>query len=94
MAGGDDESVQQPRWHPDGSLWFISDRTGWWNLYRWTAAGAVEPMVVMDAEIGVPQWVFGQSRYDFLPDGRVVFAYSRGGFDHLASRAPTARSSS
>ncbi len=86
VAGGDEESVQQPRWHPDGSLWFISDRTGWWNLYRWTAAGAVEPMVVMDAEIGVPPWVFGQSRYDFLPDGRVVFAYSRAGFDHLASR--------
>ena len=38
VAGGADESVFQPRWHDDGSLWFISDRSGWWNLYRWTAA--------------------------------------------------------
>ena len=58
----------------DGSLWFVSDRSGWWNLYRWTADGGVEPMVVMEAEIGVPQWVFGESRYDFLAGDRVVFA--------------------
>jgi dipeptidyl aminopeptidase/acylaminoacyl peptidase len=87
VAGGPGESVFQPRWHADGSLWFVSDRTGWWNLYRWTADG-VEPMVVMDAEIGVPQWVFGESRHDVLDDGRVVFAYSRDGFDHLAVRLP------
>ena len=88
VAGGPHESVFQPRWHDDGSLWFVSDRTGWWNLYRRTPSGAVEPMVLMDAEIGVAQWVFGESRYDFLDDGRVVFAYSRNGFDHLAVRMP------
>ncbi len=84
VAGGPDESVFQPRWHPDGSLWFVSDRTAWWSLYRWTPAGSVEPIVVAEVEIGVPQWVFGQSRYDFVEDGRVVFAASTGGFDHLA----------
>jgi dipeptidyl aminopeptidase/acylaminoacyl peptidase len=81
---GDGESVFQPRWHPDGSLWFVSDRTGWWNLYRWTPKRGVEPRVVIDAEIGVPQWAFGQSRYAFLEDGRPVFAYQRDGRDHLA----------
>jgi dipeptidyl aminopeptidase/acylaminoacyl peptidase len=99
---GDGESVSQPRWAADGSLWFVSDRTGWWNLYRWVPApapaggaagapstgGQVEPMVQIDAEIGVPQWVFGQSRYAFLGDGRVVFAYQRDGLDHLAVRSP------
>lgn len=85
-AGGG-ESVSAPRWADDGSLWFISDRSGWWNLYRWEpAAGHVEPMVTMDAEIGVPQWVFGQSRYAFLSGGRTVFASSRDGFEHLAVR--------
>jgi dipeptidyl aminopeptidase/acylaminoacyl peptidase len=86
VAGGPDESVFQPRWHGDGSLWFVSDRTGWWNLYRWTADGEVEPMVLMEAEIGLPQWVFGESRYAFLSGDRVVFAYSRESFDHLAVR--------
>jgi len=88
---GDGESVFQPRWHPDGSLWFVSDRTGWGNLYRWVpdeAGGEVEPRVQMEAEIGAPQWVFGQSRYAFLDDGRVVFAYQSDGLDHLAVEAP------
>ena len=87
VAGGPGESVFQPRWHPDGSLWFVSDRTGWWNLYRWTPGAGVEPMVVVEAEIGVAQWAFGLSRYAFLDDGRAVLAVSRGGFDHLAVRA-------
>lgn len=86
------ESLFQPRWASDGSLWFASDRSGWWNLYRWTPTNAapegrrIEPMVQLEGEIGVPQWVFGQSRYAFLDDGRVVFAYQRDGFDHLAVR--------
>jgi dipeptidyl aminopeptidase/acylaminoacyl peptidase len=86
VAGGPGESVLQPRWHADGSLWFISDRTGWWNLYRWAADRGVEPMVVLDGEIGEPAWVLGESRYAFLADGRVAFAYSQAGFDHLAVR--------
>jgi dipeptidyl aminopeptidase/acylaminoacyl peptidase len=85
--GADGESVSEPRWHADGSLWFVSDRTGWWNLYRRAPSGDVEPRVVLDAEIGVPQWVFGQSRYVFGPDDSVVFAYQRDGVDHLARAA-------
>jgi len=85
---GDGESVCQPRWAADGSLWFISDRTGWWNLYRQRADGAVEPKVQTEAEIGLPQWMFGQSQYALLDDGRVVFAYGRDGLDHLAVLAP------
>jgi dipeptidyl aminopeptidase/acylaminoacyl peptidase len=91
---GQGESVFQPRWHRDGSLWFVSDRSGWGNLYRWVpdrGGGHVEPRIRMEAEIGVPQWVFGQSRYAFLDDGRVVFAYQRDGLDHLAVEAPDGR---
>ena len=84
VAGGKGESVQQPRWADDGSLLFISDRTDWWNLYRWTPDGCVEPVVVIDAEIGVPPWIFGQSRYALLGGGRVVLAYQRDGVDTLA----------
>jgi dipeptidyl aminopeptidase/acylaminoacyl peptidase len=79
--------VFQPRWAPDGSLWFVSDRTDWWNLYRW-AGGEVEAQVVGPFEIGGPQWVFGVSRYDFAAGGRVVYAYARDGVDHLAVLEP------
>jgi dipeptidyl aminopeptidase/acylaminoacyl peptidase len=87
VAGGPDESVSEPCWQADGSLVFISDRNGWWNLYRWRPGdGTIEPLVQIAADVGVPQWVLGLSRYALLPDGRVVFARSRNGFDALAVR--------
>ncbi len=88
VAGSRDESVGQPEWHADGSLWFLSDRSNWWNLYRIDAEGVVVPVAPIEAEIGVPHWVFGQSRYAFLPDGRVAVAYASGGLDHLAVITP------
>ena len=36
VAGGKSEAPTQARWLPDGSLVFVSDRSNWWNLYRWT----------------------------------------------------------
>ncbi len=88
----DGESVSEPRWAGDGSLWFISDRSDWWNLYRWIPGGdRVDPMVTMHAEIGGPKWVFGQSSYAFLSDGRTVFASSRNGLGYLAIRLADGR---
>jgi dipeptidyl aminopeptidase/acylaminoacyl peptidase len=82
IAGGEAESVFQPEWSPDGVLHFVSDRTGWWNLYRVTDDGA-EALHTMEAEFGSAQWVFGMRRYGFLPDGRIVAVYSQDGLDHL-----------
>jgi len=90
VAGGPGESVTEPMWQPDGSLWFLSDRSDWWNLYRWQPGADVEPMVRIDAEIGVPAWTFGSARYAVLADGRVVFARRSRGFDGLAVRATDA----
>ncbi|HVL86262.1 MAG TPA: S9 family peptidase [Pseudonocardia sp.] len=87
VAGGPGESVLEPRWHPDGSLWFLSDRSGFWNLYRWPPGADIEPVVRIDAEIGVPAWTFGSARYAFLDGGRAVFARWRDGYDGLAVRA-------
>jgi dipeptidyl aminopeptidase/acylaminoacyl peptidase len=86
VAGGPGESVLEPRFEPDGSLLFLSDRTDWWNLYRWTPGADIAPVVRLDAEIGVPAWVFGSARYVRLDDGRVVYARWRDGRDGLAVR--------
>ena len=83
VAGGTDESLFQPEWSPEGTLHFVSDRTGWWNLYR-LSAGNVEPLHEKEAEFGVPQWVFGMSTYAFLPFGRIVCSYTDRGGSHLA----------
>jgi len=88
IAGGPDESVLEPRWDADGALWFVSDRTDWWNLYRYTAGTDIATVVRVDAEIGVPPWQFGSARYAVLADGSVVFARLRRGYDSLARRAP------
>ena len=84
IAGGVDESVSQPRYSPDGMLYFISDRSGWWNLYRWKA-GRVEALCEMEAELGVPQWSFGTSTYGFESPGHIICAYSRDDRSYLAS---------
>ncbi|OZM81085.1 S9 family peptidase [Pseudonocardia sp. MH-G8] len=86
VAGGPGESVLEPRFEPDGSLLFLSDRSDWWNLYRWTPGADIAPVVRLDAELGVPAWVFGSARYVQLGDGRVVYARWRDGRDGLAVR--------
>ena len=89
VAGGDErESICQPTWASDGSLWFSGDRTGFWSLYRWTPVGGVEVMVDLAKDIGFPQWVFGQRCFAFLDDGRLAFSYSDGGVERLAVREP------
>ncbi|HIK15604.1 MAG TPA: S9 family peptidase [Leptolyngbyaceae cyanobacterium M33_DOE_097] len=82
VAGGPEESVVQPSWSPDGVLYFVSDRTGWWNLYRWQ--GEVEALYPMAAEFGMPQWVFGYSNYDFVSAEEIICTYSKEGVSYLA----------
>ena len=84
VAGGNDESIFQPEWSPDGVLYFVSDRTGWWNLYRVNQTGGVESIREMEAEFGMPQWGFGMSTYAFESAERIVGAYIENGFSRLA----------
>lgn len=84
VAGGPAESIFQPQWSPDGVLYFISDRTGWWNLYRWGKEGS-EPVLPMEAEFGQPQWIFGLSTYAFESAQRLICAYTQGGTWFLGS---------
>src|ERR1700730_15571966 len=71
VAGSLNESIFQPTWSPNGVLYFVSDRNGWWNLYRLNDQGAVEPVCEMEAELGMPQGVFGMSSYAFAWDERI-----------------------
>jgi dipeptidyl aminopeptidase/acylaminoacyl peptidase len=83
IAGGTGESIFQPEWSPGGDLYFVSDRTGWWNLYGWNNE-QVKPLCLMEAEFGQPQWVFGMASFGIeSPDGIVAF-YQEEGRSHLA----------
>jgi dipeptidyl aminopeptidase/acylaminoacyl peptidase len=92
VAGTDQrQSVFQPTWAPDGSLWFSSDRSGFWSLYRWTSDAGVESMLDLGKDIGRPQWVFGVRSFALLHDGRVAFVYSDGGIDRWGVHDPISR---
>src|SRR4051812_46360107 len=84
-AGGPAESLFQPEWSPDGVLYFVSDRSDWWNLSRVDADGGVEALYPMEAEFGTPQWVFGLSTYAFESTERLICTYVRNGTWQLAS---------
>jgi dipeptidyl aminopeptidase/acylaminoacyl peptidase len=87
IAGGPDESVFQPEWSPDGNeIVFVSDRTGWWNLYAYrVATAATRPLCPMTAEFGMPQWNLGMSMYAFADARRIVCAYTQAGLGQLAT---------
>jgi dipeptidyl aminopeptidase/acylaminoacyl peptidase len=91
VAGGPEESVFQPDWSPDGVLHLVSDRTGWWNLYRVAPEGRVgelEPLYPAEEEFGHPQWVFGMATYAFLPGGRIACVHGRGPMQRLGILEP------
>ena len=83
IAGGAGESIFQPEWSPDGVLHFVSDRTGWWNLYRWSD-GKIDALYEMEAEFGAPQWGFRMATYGFESSDRIICAYNDQGNWRLA----------
>ena len=87
-AGGPDESIVQPEWAPDGTLHLVSDRSGWWNLYRLVDGPRLEPLAPMEAEFADAAWLFGRASYAFLPDGSIVAVGRRAGRDRLFHIAP------
>jgi len=83
VAGGATESVLEPQWDGDGTLYFISDRSGFWNLYAQRAAGP-QPVWPRAAEFADPLWSFGQANYVLLGDGRAVVSFGERGIVRLA----------
>jgi dipeptidyl aminopeptidase/acylaminoacyl peptidase len=82
LAAGAGESVFAPAWDSQDRLRFVSDRDGWWNLYRTVAdlgapdaaedLPAVEQLTAERADLGHPQWLFGGSTHVELEDGTLV----------------------
>jgi dipeptidyl aminopeptidase/acylaminoacyl peptidase len=78
VAGGREESVLHPQWSHGNELYFASDRTGWWNLYRFRS-GDVEPLHSMEAEFAGGGWALGECKYSFSADGSVICAFNQNG---------------
>jgi len=83
IAGGEHESICQPEWSPGGLLHFVSDRSGWWNLYRFDH-GVVHALCERAAEFAGPHWVFGNAMYGFISDGEIACTYIEDGVSRMA----------
>src|SRR5690606_20763294 len=92
VLGGPAESVLQPEWIDDESLYALTDRTGWWNLHRVSLgdhAATVTELAPADRDMGGPLWMLGTSWYLPVDDGRVLFT-STFGTDTLHLLDPSA----
>jgi len=65
IAGGHDESVQYPTWAPDGSLVFLSDRTGFWNFYRYDGH-QTRALHNAPYDFTHPMWVLDSAPYSVI----------------------------
>jgi dipeptidyl aminopeptidase/acylaminoacyl peptidase len=91
VAGGEEESVFQPEWGPEGRLHFVSDRDGWWNLYRAREPGAelsgengsLVQLTEEQADLAHPQWLFGGSTFAFLEGGAIACVRCERGEERL-----------
>ncbi|MFT8898120.1 MAG: S9 family peptidase [Acetobacter sp.] len=90
---GKPESLTEPQWADEHTLFAISDRDGWWALWRFALAGGEpEPVCEVEAEIGQPHWVFGQRSYSLLPDGRILALAVNDGQTQMLMLTPGAAS--
>jgi dipeptidyl aminopeptidase/acylaminoacyl peptidase len=87
VAGGVDESIGQPTWVGD-DLWFVSDRFGWWQPFRWSRGQPPQRMATDEVEFHGPDWNLGQATFDVRRDGRLVCRFRRHGRDHVGLLDP------
>jgi dipeptidyl aminopeptidase/acylaminoacyl peptidase len=87
VASGRFESLVQPEWGPSGELYVVSDRSNWWNVHRITGLEKLRPRMTpvhaVAAEVAVPPWLLGQSRYVVTPEATIWYTYSAADGAHL-----------
>lgn len=83
IVGSETESIVQPEWSPTGQLYFVSDRTDWWNLYCYNGQ-EIRLVCPRSAEFAAPHWQFGMTTYGFSSATEILSAYTEQGFWNLA----------
>ena len=76
---GEAESVFQPQWSPQGEIYYVSDRSDWWNLYRYHPDSRDLCISAVERECGLPLWQFGMSAWGFLNESEALVTYVQKG---------------
>ena len=77
IAGSTEESVLQPEWLDDRSLGFLSDASGWWNPWVWSADGGARQVLEREEEFAGPMWGLGSTWFQVLDPDRVLVEHGR-----------------
>lgn len=75
------EAIFQPHWSPDNYLYFVSDKSNWWNIYR-LDGDAIIRVLPMPAEFAAPLWQFGITTYDFIDANTMACLWTDQGIWH------------
>lgn len=78
----DKQAIYQPLWSDDGVLHYISDASGWSNIYS-CRDGLLNALTPIDREFGIPQWVLASSTYTLTPDNQIYAVYIQDGQQQL-----------
>jgi len=84
VAGDADESIANPIWSSTGQLYYVSDKTNWWNVYR---TGEANSPWSLDAEFIKPQWLFNRTLLGCSGD-MVIAGYIQQGITKFAQLLP------
>lgn len=77
-AGSEDEAIFQPGWSPRGELLFVSDRSGWWNLYRHDSENNI-CLLSREADFATPLWSLGMSTWGFVDENHIAALFTHDG---------------
>ena len=77
VAGGADVSVMQPEWLDDERLMLLSDATGWWNPWVWSADDGARQVLSREEEFAGPMWALGTTWYQVLDADRALVQHGR-----------------
>ena len=78
IAGNQGESICQPLWSPNNDLYYVSDISGWWNLYQYQNGTHIN-LTPLEGEIAQPQWGLGSYYYGFRSENLVIYAINTRG---------------
>ncbi|MCB1614732.1 MAG: S9 family peptidase, partial [Pseudomonadales bacterium] len=85
IADNSNVSLFQPQWGLKNDIFFVSDQSGWWNIHRYYLnTGEEINLLPMEAEFGLPQWVFGMSTYQVVDEDTLACCYTADGEWQLA----------
>jgi dipeptidyl aminopeptidase/acylaminoacyl peptidase len=72
LAGDVQTSCLSPEWGPYNELYFICDKSGWWNLWQVDLRGQLTHLIEEASEWGFPLWQLGMRALSVLSDGQVL----------------------